>query len=90
MDTIFMNSKNSGTSITIRLLLNLADKTNLKRNDKYLALSDLSICCSQKNIKKSYKSNELKISSRTWNEEFELPDGSYSVSHIQDYLDYIL
>ena len=52
MDTIFMNSKKSGTSTTIRLLLNLADKTNLKRNDKQLALSDLSICCSWKNIKK--------------------------------------
>ena len=43
-----------------------------------------------KNIKKSYKNNKFKISAPTWNEEFELPDGSYSVSDIQDYFEYIL
>ena len=42
------------------------------------------------NIKKSYKSNKLKILAPTWNEQFELPDGSYSVSDIQDYFGYIL
>ena len=42
------------------------------------------------NIKKSYKNNKFKISVPTWNEEFELPDGSYSVSDIQDYFEYIL
>ena len=41
-------------------------------------------------IKKSYKNNKFKISALTWNEEFELPDGSYSVSDIQDYFEYIL
>ena len=41
-----------------------------------------------KNIKKSYKNN--KISAPTWNEESELPDGSYSISDIQDYLEYML
>ena len=40
-------------------------------------------------IKKSYKNNKFKISALTWNEEFELPDGSYSVSDIQDYFEYI-
>ena len=39
------------------------------------------------NIKKSYKSNKLKILAPTWNEQFELPDGSYS--DIQDYFGYI-
>ena len=43
-----------------------------------------------KNIKKSYKNNKFKISAPTWNEEFELPDGSYSISDIQDYFEYIL
>ena len=43
-----------------------------------------------KNIKKSYKNNKFKISALTWNEEFELPDGSYSVSDIQYYLEYII
>ena len=57
MDTIFMNSKNSGTSDPHRILLNLADKINLKRNDKYAALSSFSIYYTLKNIKKSYKNN---------------------------------
>ena len=79
-----MNSKNSKTSEAHRLLLNLSGKINFKRNDKYVALSNLSICYTWKNIKKSYKDNKLNISAPTWNEEFELPDGSYSVSDIQE------
>ena len=93
MDT--MNSKKSGTSDPHRLLLSLSDKINLKRSDKYVKfdeyyLSNLSIYYTWKNIKKSYKKNKFKISALTWNEEFELPDGSYSVSDIQDYFEYIL
>ena len=53
MDTILMNSRYSGTSDPRRLLLNLKDKTNLKRSDKYVALSNLSICYKSKNMKKS-------------------------------------
>ena len=79
-----MNSKNSKTSHPHRLLLNLADKANLKRSDKFVALSNLSIYYTWKNIKKSYKSNKFKISAPTWIEKFELPDGSYSLSDIQD------
>ena len=90
MDTIFMNSENSKTSDPHRLLLNLSDKINLKRSDKYVALSNLSVYCTWKNIKRSYKNTKLKISAPTWNEEFELPDGSYSLSDIQDYFQYIL
>ena len=85
-----MNYENSKTSDPHRLLLNLADKKNLKRSDKYVALSNLTIYYKWKNIKKSYKNNKFKISAPTWNEEFELPDGSYSVSDIQDYFKYIL
>ena len=70
-----MNSENSKTSDLPRLLLNLPDKTNLKRSDKYFALSSLSIYYTWKNIKKSYKNNEFEISAPTWNEEFELLDG---------------
>ena len=83
MDTIFMNSENSKTSDPLRLLLNLPDKINLKRSDKYVALSNLSIYYTWKNITKSCKNDKFKISALTWNEEFELPDGSYSVSDIQ-------
>ena len=90
MDTIFMNSENSKTSDPHRLLLNLTDKINLKRSDKYVALSNLSIYYTWKNIKNSYENNKFKISALTWNEEFELPDGSYSISDIQDYFEYIL
>ena len=53
MDTIFMNSGISKTSDTHRLLLNLSDKINLNRSDKYVALLNLSIYYAWKNIKKS-------------------------------------
>ena len=86
MNTIFINSENSKTSDTHRLLLNLSDKIKLKRSDKYVALSNLSIYYTWKNIKKSNKNNKFKISAPTWSEEFELPDGSYSASDIQDYI----
>ena len=85
-----MNSQNSNTSDTPRLLLNLSDKIKLKRIDKYVALSNLSIYLTWKYIKKSYKNNKFQISAPTWNEKFELPNGSYSVSDIQDYSEYIL
>ena len=84
-----MNFENSKTSDPHRLLLNLTDKINLKRSDKYVALSNLSIYYTWKNIKNSYENNKFKISALTWNEGFELPDGSYSVSDIQDYCEYI-
>ena len=85
-----MNSWNTKTSDTRRLLLNLSDKINLKGSDKYVALSNLSIYCTWKSTKKSYKNRKLKTSAWPWNEEFQLPDGSYSVSDTQDYFDYII
>ena len=84
-----MNSKNSKTSDSHRLLLNLTDKINLKRSDKYVTLSNLSVYYTWKNIIKSYKNNKSKISALTWNKEFDLPDGSYFVSDIQDDFAYI-
>ena len=65
MDTVFMNSRNSKTSDPYRLLLNLSENINLKRSDKYVALSHLSIYFPLKNIKKSYKNNKFKISAPT-------------------------
>ena len=79
MGTIFMNSKYSRLSDPQRQLLNLTDKMNLRRSDKHAALSNLSIYYARRNINESYKKKEFKISSPLWNEEFELPDGSYSV-----------
>ena len=90
MDAIFMNSENSRTSEYHVLVLKLADKLDLRRGQKTVTLSNLSIYYTWKNIKSSYKNNKIKISAPRWSEEFELPDGLYSVSDIQDYFEYIL
>ena len=68
-----------------RLLLNLTDKIDLRRKDKYITLWNLSIYDTWKNIKKSDKNTKLKISAPTWNGELELPDRLYSISDIRDY-----
>ena len=73
-----MNSENSKISDPHRLLLNLTDKIELRRKNKYIALTNLSIYYTWKNIKMSYKNNKFKISALIWNGEFELCDGSYS------------
>ena len=80
MNTVFMDSKNSKTSNSHRLLLNIWDKTILERSDKYATLSNILICYTRN----SYKNNEFKIPAPTWKEKFELLDGSYSISDIQD------
>ena len=67
MNTIFMNSENDKISDSHRLLLNLTDKIDLRRKDKCIALSNLSIYYTWKNIKKSYANNKFKISAPTWN-----------------------
>ena len=90
MDTKFMNSENSKTSKPNVLILKLTDKLDLRIDEKVIALSNLSICYTWKNIKSSYNNNRFKISAPTWNDKFELPDGLYSVSDIQDYFEYIL
>ena len=90
MDTIFMNSENSKTSKPNVLILKLTNKLDLRIGKKVIALSNLSIYYTWKTIKSSYNNNKFKISTPTWNYEFELPDGSYSVSDIQDYFEYIL
>ena len=90
MDTIFMNSENSKTSAPHVLLLKLTNKLDLGIGEKIIALSNLSIYYTWKNIKSSHNNNKFKISALTWNDEFELPDGSYFVSDIQDCFEFIL
>ena len=90
MGTISMNSENGQTSDPHTRLLKLSDKIDLNRSDKYVALCNLSIYYTWENIKKSYKSNKFKISAPTWNDKFELPDGLYSASDIQDYFENII
>ena len=89
MDTIFMNSENSRTSQLNALILKLTNKLDLRMGEKVIVLSNLSIYYTWKYIISSYNNNRFKTSAPTWNDKFELPDGSYSVSHIQDYFEYI-
>ena len=90
MDTIFVNSENSRTSEYHVLVLKLTDKLDLRRGQKSVAFSNLSIYYTWKNIKSSYNNNRFKLSAPTWSDEFELPDRSYSISDIQNQFDYIL
>ena len=90
MDTIFMNSDNSRASKPHILKLKLTSSLDLRIGEKVILLSNLSIYYTWKNIKSSYINNKFKICAQTSNEEFNLPDGSYSVSNIQDYFEYIL
>ena len=82
MDTIFMNSENSKTSKPHVLILKLTNKLDLRLGEKVIALSNLSIYDTWRNIKSSDNNNKFKISAPTWSDEFELPDGFYSISHI--------
>ena len=84
METIFMNTGNSKTSEPHRFKLDLTDKLNLKNPNKNMTLANLSIYYSWKNIKSKYN-NKFKISVPTWNDTFDLLDGYYSISDIQDY-----
>ena len=83
MDTIFINNKNSKTSESNRLYF--TNKLDLRRN-KTVALAYLSIYYIWQNIKEEYKNNKFKISTPAWNETFDLPDGSYTIEDIQDYI----
>ena len=64
----------------------LPQKLSLNNSNKYVSLLNLFIYYTWKNIRKQYKNNTLKITALTWNDEFELLDGSYLVSHIHDYV----
>ena len=85
-----MNSGNSKTSKLHVLILKLTNKLDLRIGEKIIiALSNLSIYYTWENMKSSYNNNKFKIPAPTWNDKFELPDGSYSVPDIQDYFEYI-
>ena len=85
-----MNTENSKTNEPHRFRLSLADKINLKNPNKNIALGNLSIYYTWKNIKSAYNNNKFKISAPTWNDTFDLPDGSYSIADIQDYFEFII
>ena len=90
MGTIFINTENSKTNEPHRFKLSLADKLNLKNPNKNIALVNLSIYYTWKNIKTEYNNNKFEIYAPTWNDTFDLPDGSYTIDDIQDYFEFII
>ena len=85
MEAIFMK-----TNEPHKFVFNLSKILDLRSLNKHVALENLYIYYTWKNIRKQYKSNELKIIAPTWNDEFELLDCSYSVSDIQNYIEFII
>ena len=90
METFFRNTKNSKTNEPNRFKYDLIDKLDFKNPNKNMALGNLSIYYTWKNVKSTYNNNKFKISAPTWNGTFDLPDGSYNISEIQDYIEYII
>ena len=85
-----MNTLNRKANASNRFMYQFTEKSNLKNPNKNIALANLIIYYIWKNIKSEYNNNKFKTSAPTWNNTFDLPDGSYSVSHIQDYFEYII
>ena len=91
METFFMNTENSKTNESNKFIYQFTDKLNLKnRNNKNIGLINLSVYYTWKNITSTYSSNRFRVSAPIWNDEFDLPDGSYSISDIQDYFEFII
>ena len=90
METIFMNTSNSKTNKSNRFVYQFTEKLRLRNPNKNIELANLSIYYTWKNIKSKYSNNKFKISAPTWNDEFNLPDESYSVFDIQDCFEYII
>ena len=76
--------------MNLRFRLDLTDKLNFKDPKKNIALANLSISYTWKNIKSEYNNNKFKILAPTWNDNFDLLDGSYSIADIQDYFEFII
>ena len=74
-----MGTENCRKKEPLRCRLTIADKFKLKYRNKTMRVLNLSIRYTWKNIKSAYKNNKLKISAPTWNDGFDLPDGSYSI-----------
>ena len=90
MKIIFMNTENSKTNAPYNFVLNLSQGLHLRSWNKQVAFQNICIYYTWKNLRNQYKNNELKIIAPEQINEFELPDGSYSVSDIQDYIVYTI
>ena len=77
METIFMNTANNKIDEANRFVYYFTDKLNLKNPNKNTALANLSIYYTWKNSKSSYNNNKFKITVPTWDETFDITDGSY-------------
>ena len=84
-----MNTANSKTNHSNNFVYNFTDKLNLKNPNKNIALANLSIYYTWKNVKSDYNNNKFKISAPTWNDTFDVPDDSYSIAALQNYFEYI-
>ena len=85
-----MNTENSKTNEPNKFFHEFTDKLNLKNPNRNIELATFSIYYTWKNIKSAYNNNKFKISAPNSNDEFDLLDGSYSISDIQDYFEYII
>ena len=90
METIFINTNNSKTKYSNKFVYNFTDKLNLKNPNKNIELANLNNYYTWKNINSSYNNNKFKISAPTWNDTFDVPDGSYSIAAPQNYFEYII
>ena len=85
-----MNTANSKTKHSNKFVYNFTDKLNLTNPNKNIAFANLSIYYTWKNVKSDYNNNKFKISALTWNDTFDVPDGSYSIAALQNYFEYII
>ena len=85
-----MNTANSKTKHSNKFVYNFTDKLNLKNPNKNIALANLSIYYTWKNVKSDYNNNKFKISAPMWNDMFDVPDGSYAIAALQNYFEYII
>ena len=85
-----MNTAKNKTKNSNKFIYNFIDKLNLKNPNKNIALANLSIYYTWKKIESDYNNNKFKISAPTWNDTFDVPDGSYSIAALQNYFEYII
>ena len=85
-----MNTANSKTKHSNKFVYNFTDKLNLKKPTKNIALANLSIYYTWKNVKSDCNNNKFKISAPMWNDTFDVPDGPYSITALQNYFQYII
>ena len=83
-----MNTANSKTKHSNKFVYNFTD--TLKNPNENIALANLSIYYTSKNVESDYNNNKFKISAPTWNDTFDVPEGSYSIAALQNCFEYII